>query len=159
MTRPSPVRLLSLVLGVAAAALLAAGLAFAADAPRKPFDVPADVAEASLRKFSAQAGLDVLFATRTAGQVRTNAVKGDFTPNEAIDRLLAGTDLVAARDDRTGTFTVSRAPASPAPRPPDTSAALAPVLELETFSVTSDKAIGYRSLDSISGSNSRIAVR
>ncbi|MBL9203101.1 MAG: TonB-dependent receptor plug domain-containing protein, partial [Opitutaceae bacterium] len=47
----------------------------------------------------------------------------------------------------------------PAPRPPDTSAALAPVLELETFSVTSDKAIGYRSLDSISGSNSRIAVR
>lgn len=38
-------------------------------------------------------------------------------------------------------------------------AAPEPVVELETFSVTSSRAVGYRTLDSISGSNSRIAIR
>ena len=43
-----------------------------------------------------------------ASGVRTNAVKGDFSPVEAIDRMLAGTGLVAAQDDKAGTFTINR---------------------------------------------------
>lgn len=76
-------------------------------ADKKIFNVPADIAENSLKRFSAQSGLEVLFATKTAGIVRTNDVRGELTPQEAIDWLLASTGLIAARDPATGAFTIS----------------------------------------------------
>ncbi len=42
---------------------------------------------------------------------QTKAIDGDFTPTEAIDRMLAGTALVAREDEVTGGFVISlRAP-------------------------------------------------
>ena len=97
----------------AVAALLGfmlASAALAADAPRKSFDLAPDVAERALKKFSLQSGREVLFATETAGGVRTNEVKGDYAPQEAADKLLAGTGLVAVPNIKTGAFTIGRAP-------------------------------------------------
>lgn len=77
-------------------------------APTRPFDLPADSAEQSLKRFSAQSGLQVLFATELTDGVRANAVKGDFTPMDAADRLLAGTPLRIVRDETTGVISVAR---------------------------------------------------
>ena len=82
----------------------------AAETPKKYFNVAPDVAERSLKMFSVQSGREVLFATETAGGVKTNPVKGDYTPQEAADRLLAGTGLIAVPNTRSEAFTVGRAP-------------------------------------------------
>src|SRR5688572_11110900 len=50
---------------------------------KKLFDLSPDVAERSLKVFSQQSGREVLFATDTANGVKTNPVKGNFTPQEA----------------------------------------------------------------------------
>lgn len=85
--------------------------AFSAGEPkasRSLFDLPADAAEASLRRFSEQAGCEVLFATRVTRGVRTNSVKGELSTIEAIDALLADTGLVAVHDQKTGFISVRR---------------------------------------------------
>ena len=118
MNQSSPGLVSRLRRGVhAMAVLLACALPLTlcgADSAKKKFDLPADSAEASLKRFAAQSGVEVLFTTDTVASVRTPAVKGEFAPGEALRRLLAGTALVAKIDDGTGTFLVVRAqPAEP----------------------------------------------
>ena len=90
---------------------------FAAEAVRRPFDLPADDAEISLRRFAAQSGLEVLFSRASTVGVRTRALRGDHSSFDAITLLLAGTRLVASQDAATGAIVVSRAPI-PAENPP-----------------------------------------
>src|SRR5687768_9257374 len=71
----------------------------AAEPTRRNFDLPAEPAEQSLKRFSAQSGLGVLFVSESVAGVRTNAVKGSFTPREALDLLLADTSLIATQDE------------------------------------------------------------
>ena len=87
-----------------------------AQTARKSFDLPSAAAEQGLKKFSQQAGVQVLFAAEVTEGVRTNAVKGDFTPLEAANKLLAGTPLTVVHDERTGVISVARAPAETAPK-------------------------------------------
>jgi hypothetical protein len=77
-------------------------------ASTKNFDLPADSADRSLRLFSSQSGCDVLFATQIAENIRSNAVSGDYLPQDAINLLLAGTGLTASQNKKTGAFTISR---------------------------------------------------
>ncbi len=73
--------------------------ALGAAAPaRIAFDLPADSAERSLRAFSRQSGIEVVFASRITRGVRTNRVQGDLPPQAALEALLAGTGLVAVSD-------------------------------------------------------------
>ena len=72
------------------------------------FDLPADIAEVSLRRFAAQSGVEVMFASATAGKVRTARVVGEFTSRAALDRLLAGTPLMVTEDTRSGTLVITR---------------------------------------------------
>ena len=60
---------------------------FAADVtnPRQAFNLPVEMAEKSLKRFSVQSGRSVMFATDAVQDVRTNAVEGRFTPLEAIN--------------------------------------------------------------------------
>lgn len=76
----------------------------------KHFDLPSGAAERSLREFSAQSGVQVLFSTNTAAGVKTNGVEGHFTPREAMQRLLEGTKLVVS--EKNGALMVSRRPAA-----------------------------------------------
>lgn len=82
---------------------------FAAESNRVRFSLPAEAAELALKRFSVQSGLEVLFGTDTAANVKTKAVTGEFLPKEAIDRMLAGTPLRADQDEKTGAMKVSRA--------------------------------------------------
>ena len=80
----------------------------------KVFNVVADNAERSLKAFSEQAGCGVIFVTDAVKGLRTNPVKGNFTPSEALDILLHNTGLVGSSDAATGAFAVRRAtPAEP----------------------------------------------
>lgn len=85
-----------------------------ADAAKKHFDLPADTAENALKRLSTQSGVSVLFATEMTADTRTREVRGEFTALEAANSMLAGTNLVAVLDARTGTLTINRAPSEPA---------------------------------------------
>lgn len=146
----------------------------AVDVGTKTFDLPTDSAAVNLRRFADQSGLEVVFATATTARIRTNAVKGDYAPRDAMDRLLAGTGLIAEQNPRTGALTVLRDPKSP--RPPraqlderqayaaslareraagtganDASAVSAPdeTVQLSAFQVKSARDYGYRAANSI----------
>jgi len=87
--------------------LFAAAVAVAADIKRS-YDLPADDAVAAFRRFSAVSGRELLFAADATRGVRTNAVRGDFTPLEALNVMLAGTTLQARQDEQTGALAVRR---------------------------------------------------
>jgi len=129
----------------------------------KPFSLPASAAEASLRQFAAQSGSEVLFATRTVSTVRTNAVRGQFSAAEALERLLAGTGLVAAHDNRSNTWTVTsengrRAQPPAVGRRADAAAANSSgeMIALSVFEVTATKDESYSALNT--NSVTRFAV-
>lgn len=90
------------------AVLLAVTAAWAAEPGKKAFDLAADQAEKSLRQFSSQSGREVVFTPEVAAGVRTNAVRGDFSPAEAMDKLLEGTTVRAKQDPSSGAFVVMR---------------------------------------------------
>jgi TonB-dependent receptor len=86
----------------------------AGEPEKRNFDVPADLAEKSLRAFSVQSGSEVLFSSDAASGVRTNAIKGEFLPGEAVKKMLAGTTLYV-RDERDGVFRIAATPRPKAP--------------------------------------------
>ncbi len=103
---------LLVLLSISLAGVLASGLGAApADqaAPRR-FDIPAAAADRALTQFAAQSGLELLFATEVVRGVTTNAVQAELPPLTALQRLLAGTALVAVPEPRSGALRISREP-------------------------------------------------
>jgi outer membrane receptor protein involved in Fe transport len=103
------------------ATVLVLGLALcgqAADA-KKAYALPAEDAAVALRQFAEQAGVEIVYSTEAVRGVRTNAVTGEFTALEAVNRLVAGTDLLAVQDAKTGAIAVNRAaaPTEAGPKP------------------------------------------
>lgn len=90
---------------------------FAAE-PTRRFDVRAGEASETLKQFAQQAGQRIVFPANEVRGVRTTAVQGELTVRDALARLLAGTDLRGAFDEKSGTFAVARAPAGPAKKEP-----------------------------------------
>jgi len=78
-----------------------------AEAPRRVFDVPADDSLASLKIFAQQCGQEIIYPPDKVKGTRTNAVKGEFVPKEALDQMLAGTGLIAT-EAKSGVLTVNR---------------------------------------------------
>ena len=72
------------------------------------FDLPADSAVSAIRRFSEQTGLEVIYASHLARDIRTQRVSGLMTPREALDAMLRGTGLVALQQEQTGAFTLRR---------------------------------------------------
>lgn len=160
--------------------MLCLGPLRAADAAKKSFDLPADAAERSLKRFAQQAGLEVAFVSEVTDGVRTNAVRGEFTPLEAAQRLVAGTPLQIVRDERTGVLTVARAPqdrpANPAPEKngasrqpavspiaaagrPDTAIANEEPLMLSEFRVDTTKDRGYLATNATTGTRLNMEIK
>jgi iron complex outermembrane receptor protein len=96
-------------LGLAAASLV---LALSVHAQtRLALDLPPQPLEQSLNQLARQAGVQVMFAGALMQGKQAPALKGEFAPREAMERLLAGSGLVLkAVDERT--FTIEAAPAS-----------------------------------------------
>jgi len=101
-----PGRLLRASASVSVGWMLLLGVA-ASEESRWDFDLPADSAENSLKRFSQQFAPGVIFPTDLIKGVRTNAVHGRLTGREALDRLLAGTSLRAVHDPQTGGFAIT----------------------------------------------------
>lgn len=115
-SRQGPARLIARSL---LAAALFLGLAVCAQAAaKKTYALPADDAAVVLRQFAEQAGVEIVYSAEAVRGVRTNAVTGEFTALDAVNRLIAGTDLLAVQDEKTGAIAVNRtpAPAGPGPR-------------------------------------------
>ncbi|MGH7956761.1 MAG: STN domain-containing protein [Opitutaceae bacterium] len=94
--------------GVIACVLACVSPAIAATAPNTAFDLPADSAEKSLRLFSRQSGIEVVFASGIAKRVRTQPVKDSMPARQALDTMLKDTGLVVF-EDKTGAFSIQRA--------------------------------------------------
>lgn len=75
---------------------------------KKAFDVPVGPAAESLKKFISQSAVQLLFVADEVSGVKTNAIKGEFTPGDAIRRLLANTGLKAVETPN-GAIAVNRA--------------------------------------------------
>lgn len=75
---------------------------------RRSFDVPAGVAENTLKVFSSQSGRGLIMDAEAVAGIRTHAVKGEYAPADALRRMLRGTGLTAVQDDRSGAFVVNR---------------------------------------------------
>ncbi len=155
-------------------ALGAAALA-AAEGAKKSFDIPAGSAAATLKQFSTQSGVQVIYPADAISGARTPALKGEYTPAEAIERLLSGTRLVAARDEKSGAFAVSNPAAAAKPEANDPNAGRAaprvrPIasdstessgtrnvptseetLTLSPFEVNTDRDVGYVAANSLAG--------
>jgi outer membrane receptor protein involved in Fe transport len=101
--------------GYASVALLFAGVASAQD---HYFDIPAESAAASIPEFARQAGTQIVAPGDLAGAT-TAAVRGRFDTRRALERLLAGTDLVVAADD--GAIIALRLASHASPAPPTAS--------------------------------------
>jgi hypothetical protein len=96
--------------GLCVLALFLAGLltVAAAEDKKHDFEIPAGPAESTLRMFAEQAGTQFVFSADKVRGVRTNALKGEYTPRVALNLLVAGTDLRVVEDDVTGALTVGR---------------------------------------------------
>lgn len=149
----------------------------AARTSRQIFSLPAAAAEKALRAFSAQSGVQVIFPTDLAAGIRTAAVHGEFTASEALERMLAGTNLEAVVDQKTGNLRIRRADARPprktargrnrapaaavspiAPgRPP--SRADGEVVQLSEFVINAEASQGYFTANTISGTRMAEQIR
>lgn len=89
------------------AAVLAAS-AWASDATKRAYDLPAGDAAVTLRQLSEASRREILFAADVVRGVTTNPVRGELTALEAGQRLLAGTPLVVLQDEKTGALAVRR---------------------------------------------------
>lgn len=98
---------LRLVLGAIMALLCQAAVAQRSGL-RCAFNIPAQGAETAMKAFSEQSGKGVIMNANTVEGIRTNRLKGTFTPLEALQHLLAGTGLVATLDEKSGAFVVHR---------------------------------------------------
>ena len=88
-------------LAVAFTALLIVGI-YAATAQERQaagtgapiaFNIPAQALASALQAYGQNTGVQVLYESRSAAGRRSSAVEGYFTPDVALDLLLAGTDL------------------------------------------------------------------
>lgn len=156
--------------------------AFSAEVKRT-FNIAAGKAEVALKAFSEQSTHGVIFSTDAVAGITTNAVRGEFTPPDALARLVAGTGLTVQFDRETGGFAVKRASgpnAQGADAPQSSRPALTPAMEstiagsssrpagsgsdrdtivLSPFEVTSEGDEGYRATSTLAGTRLRSELR
>lgn len=93
---------------IGAVAMLALVGARAQSPQVRSIDIPGQAAARALKVFSEQSGRTLIADGELLRGVQTNSVKGEMTPQAAIDQLLAGTGLAASFDPPSGGFAVKR---------------------------------------------------
>lgn len=145
----------------------------AEDATKIKFELPSEVAEVALKRFSEQSGRQVVFPTQVAEGVRTSAVKGEFTAREALTQMLAGTPLRAVLNERSGAWAIVReestSPNAPraaqaSSRPGQNAESLASAagektIELSPFVVNEDSNSGWLATSTLAGSRLNTPLR
>ncbi|OAI11238.1 ligand-gated channel [Methylomonas koyamae] len=108
--RPFPFLLRTLPL--AAFALSTMPPAFAAERTQA-FDIAPQPLAAALNAFADASGMALSYPAELAAGLKSPGVKGQFTPQQALQRLLSGSGL-APRTTANGTITLEKAAAAPA---------------------------------------------
>ena len=153
--------------------LLWAALPAAEEAARRHYDIPAGAAVVTLKRAAQQAGLEIVYSAAVMQGIQTQPVVGEFTPREALERMVTNTPLKIFPDPQTGALSILRAsdpdPQPPPPPPPPNSMktpsgfrratawlalALSPVLSAQTTTGSSSQPAG-----SVSGSVSNSATK
>ncbi|HTO40092.1 MAG TPA: TonB-dependent receptor [Rhizomicrobium sp.] len=112
------------------------------------FNIPAGDMDHALRSYMSQSGVQLLVPDNLVKGVRTNGVKGEFSADDALTRILRGSGLIRHRED--GAMVILRGAQTEAleiPRMEFAQAAPAP-RSVETVTVTSSK-LGGGSVQSI----------
>lgn len=148
-----------------------------AENPRQTYDVPAGAAADTLKMFSEQSGRGMIVGAAAIEGVKTNAVKGRFTAQEALERMLVRTGLAARLDDASSAYAIVRADKEAAPTAPkDTAARVEPkpeagatqnprvptaaeTVELSPFVVSDDKDVGYLASNTLAGSRLNTSLK
>ena len=81
------------------------------------FNLPAGPLADTLIRLGTQAGLSIGTGAAGIGHIRTPALRGHFSSEEALDRLLAGSGLAARFIDNRTVIITRTAPSPPAPHP------------------------------------------
>ena len=96
------------VAALCSAVVAGAATTVTAPAEKRAFNLPRGDAAVTLKQFAAAAGTPIVYLVDRVRGATTNAVTGEFTPRDALDRMLAGSALEAAQDAATGALVVSR---------------------------------------------------
>lgn len=146
---------------------LLAGVARAADSAPRDFSIPAGDAAVTLAEFARQSGEQIAFFSDNVRGQPTPAIEGRLTPYEALQRMLANTNLTVRRDPGTGAMTVVRRaeppvpvtkPASPPKQLVNPVISSGEIITLPEFVVSSNTADRYRAADAISAIRVRTAL-
>jgi outer membrane receptor protein involved in Fe transport len=89
---------------------------------KKAFDIPAGDALPALKQFVVQSGEQLLYSAEAVQGVTTQAVKGTYTPREALDRMVSDTKLSVVADRKNGALSLVRDAGPNAPRVAQTEA-------------------------------------
>jgi catecholate siderophore receptor len=94
----------------ASALCCAVTVAAAADGAveKRSYNLPRGDAASTLNQFATLSGRQIVYMMDKVKGEQTNAVSGAYSPQEALDRMLAGTGLIATQDRATGAFMISR---------------------------------------------------
>jgi iron complex outermembrane receptor protein len=114
--------------------------AFICAAAAENFNVPGGNLDAALDQYTAQSGVELAVSNDATKNKRTNGVKGELSPGDALTRILLGTGLTAKRDTN-GIVEIVRSSAliEPSVHVALASAPAASGATLETVTVTSSK--------------------
>lgn len=139
-------------------------------AARVDFNVAAGEASVTLKQFSGQSGQTVVYLVDVVRGQPTAAVKGRYTPREALDLMLAGSGLVVSQDAKTGALAVRKGAADPnggRATPAVTSVRpdanpkpeLDGVVTLSPFEVSTTADVGYLARSTLGGTRLNTALR
>src|SRR5687768_5285265 len=87
----------------------------AAEVKRRFSVEPGDATE-TLPRFAEQADREIIFSPAAVRGIKTNAISGEYLPDEALTLLLARTALVATQDTASGAISVRKQVRSAATR-------------------------------------------
>lgn len=101
-----------------------------AEAQTRAYDLPAQAATDGIPAFAKQAGTQILASGDEVAGKRTNAVRGRYSVEDALKRLLQGTGLTASFNNQAGFITIRKTSAATVPSYQRASAATDPGQEL-----------------------------
>lgn len=81
----------------------------AAEPAKRTFDLPSGNATTTLKAFVEQSGQEIVYGNDVVKNTQTNAVKGELVPQQALEQMLSGTELVVAQS-KGDLLAVKRAP-------------------------------------------------
>lgn len=122
-----------------------------AKAVETDFDLPRGDAEVTLKLFAQQSGEEVVYLVDPVRGVQTVAVKGRFTPYEALRQMLAGTPLRLTKDSASGALAVTARNGHQARLRGRAEAAGKDIVKLNPFEVSTGAYRGYVASRTFSG--------